>query len=192
MKRRTAIGRILLTGAVGVGVFSGYEWYEWTKSADLDYLDKHRATLAALVQTILPPGPSIPGAADAGVHDDIIRSVKFCVEPHSANTLIDGLKDLVHYTLSNFDKEFESCTASQQVAILKHFEEKGHLFTGILGKVQKKYLGFSFFYLLREYTVRFYITSELGGTKGLAYVPIPGSFHGCIPKNPGQRAWATI
>ena len=118
--------------------------------------------------------------------------MKSCVEPHSANTLIDGLKDVVHYSRSNFDKEFESCTASRQVAILKHFEEKGHLFTGLLGKVQKKYLGFSFFYLLREYTVRFYITSELGGTKGLAYVPIPGSFHGCIPKNPGQRAWATI
>jgi len=192
MKRRTAIGRILLTGAVGAGIFSGYEWYEWNKSPDFDYLDKHRATIAALVQTILPPGPSTPGAADAGVHDDIIRSVKFCVENHAANTFIDGLKDLVHYSRSEYDKEFESCTAGQQIAILKHFEQKGYHFDGLIGKVQKKYLGFPFFYQLRDYTVRFYISSELGGTKGMTYVPVPGSFHGCIPKAPGQRAWATI
>jgi hypothetical protein len=192
MKRRTAIARILLTGAVGAGAFSGYEWYEWTRSPDFEYLDKHRAMLAALVQTILPPGPSIPGAADAGVHDDIIRSVKFCVEHHPANTFIDGLKDVAHYSRSNYDKEFESCTAGQQIAILRHFEQKSRRFDGLVGKVQKKYLGFPFFYQLREYTARFYIASALGGTKGMAYDPIPGSFHGCIPKAPGQRAWATI
>lgn len=191
MKRRTAIGRILLTGAAGAVAFSGYEWHQWSKSPDLDFLDKHRATLAAVVQTILPPGPSIPGAADAGVHDAIIRSVKFCVDRHPANSFIDGLKDLVHYSRSNFDKEFESCTADQQAAILKHFEEKSLLLHGVLGKVQKKYVGVPFFYLLREYTVHFYVTSELGGTKGMVYVPVPGSFHGCIPKAPGQRAWAT-
>jgi hypothetical protein len=191
MKRRTAIGRILLTGAVGVGAFSGYEWYEWNKSPDFDFLDRHRATLAAVVQTILPPAPSVPGAADAGVHDDIIRSVKFCVEKHPANTFIEGLKDLVHYSRSGFNKEFESCTAAQQTTILKHFEAKSRLFNGIIGKVQKKYVGVPFFYLLREYTVHFYYTSELGGTKGLVYVAIPGSFHGCLPMTPGQRSWAT-
>src|SRR5258708_30822265 len=107
MKRRTAIRRILLTGAVGAGAFSGYEWYQWNKSPDLDYLDKHRATLAALVQTILPPGTNMPGAADAGVHDFIIRIIKDCVNIHNANTFIDGLKELVHYSKSNYNKEFE-------------------------------------------------------------------------------------
>jgi hypothetical protein len=192
MKRRTAIRRILLTGAVGVGAFSGYEWYEWSKSPDLGYLGQHRAMLAALVQTILPPGPSIPGAADAGVHDDIIRSLTFCADSHSANTFIEGLKDLSGYSRSNHGNEFESCTPAQQVAILKHFEEKSRPWKGLLGKVQKKYLGLPFFYLLRDYTARFYVSSQLGGTQGMVYVAVPGSFHGCIPKTPGQRAWATI
>ncbi|HEY4109292.1 gluconate 2-dehydrogenase subunit 3 family protein [Puia sp.] len=191
MKRRTAIGRILLTGAIGAGAFSGYEWYEWNKSPDFDYPDKHRATLAALVQTILPPGPSIPGAAEAGVHEYIIRLVKDCVDIHAANTFIDGLKDLVHYSRSTYKKEYEAGTPAEQTAIMTHFQEKGRPLNGILGKAQNKYLGKSFFYLLRDYTVRGYCTSELGAGKGLAYVAIPGSFHGCIPKAPGQRAWAT-
>ena len=191
MKRRTAIGRILLTGAIGVGAFSGYEWFEWNKSPDFKELARRRATLAALVQAIIPPAPDIPGAADAGVHDFIIRLVTDCVPIHDANTFIDGLKDLAAYSRSNYKKEFEACSANEQTAILTHFQEKGKPFEGILGKAQNKYMGQAFFYLLREYTVRGYCTSELGASKGLAYVVVPGSYHGCIPKAPGQRAWAT-
>ena len=191
MKRRKAIGRILLTGVIGAGAFSGYKWYEWNKSSDFDYLDHHRATLAALVQTILPPGPSIPGAADAGVHDYIIRFVKDCLDTHNANTFIDGLKDLAHYSRSQYNREYEACTPAEQTAILKHFEEKGRPFKGIMGKVENKFLGQSFFPLLREYTVQGYCTSEPGASKGLAYSAVPGSFHGCIPITQGQRAWAT-
>ncbi|HEY1216769.1 MAG TPA: gluconate 2-dehydrogenase subunit 3 family protein, partial [Bryobacteraceae bacterium] len=134
---------------------------------------------------------SIPGAADAGVHDFIIRLVRDCVPIHDANTFLDGLRDLIHYTQSNYNNTYEACNASQQTAILEHFEATGRPFTGLIGKAQNKYLGKAFFYLLREYTVLGYCTSELGATKGLAYDPIPGSFHGCIPKAPGQRAWAT-
>lgn len=191
MKRRTAIRRILLTGVVGAGAFSGYKWYEWNKTPDFGYLDRRRATLAALVQTILPPGPSLPGAADAGVHEYIIRFVKDCVDTHRANTFIEGLKDLAHYGRSNYGREYESAAPAEQTAILKHFEEKGRPFKGLLGKAQNKYLGQAFFPLLRELTVQGYCTSELGAGKGLAYLAIPGSFRGCIPKTPGQRAWAT-
>jgi len=191
MNRRTAIGRILLTGAIGVGAFSGYEWYEWHRSPDFKELDRRRATLAALVQTIIPPAADIPGAADAGVHDFIIRFVTDCVPIHDANTFIDGIKDLAGYSRSHYKKEYEACSAREQTAILTHFQEKGRPLEGILGKAQNKYMGKAFFYLLREYTVRGYCTSEQGASKGLAYVPVPGSYHGCLPKAPGQRAWAT-
>jgi hypothetical protein len=191
MKRRTAIRRILLTGAIGVGAFSGYERYQWSKSPDFDYLEKQRPALSALVQTIIPPGHSIPGAADAGVHDFIIKLVKDCVTIHSANTFIDGLKDLVHYSSSHYDRPFEACSATQQTTILTHFQEKGRPLKGLLGKAQNRYLGKSFFSLLKEYTVMGYITSERGASNGMAYVAIPGAFHGCLPLTPGQRAWAT-
>ena len=191
MKRRTAISRILLTGAIGVGAFSGYEWYEWNKSPDFDYLDQQGPPLAALAQIILPPGPSSPGAADAGVHKDIIDFVKNCAPIQAANTFIDGLKDLSAYSRSSYGKEYPACTPEQQIAILKHFEEKTHHLKGLLGKAQDRYLGKPFFFLLREYTVQCYCLSELGGTKGLAYVAVPGSYQGCLPKAPGQRAWAT-
>ncbi|MCU0470804.1 MAG: gluconate 2-dehydrogenase subunit 3 family protein [Arcicella sp.] len=33
-------------------------------------------------------------------------------------------------------------------------------------------------------------TSEIGATKALEYLPIPGKFEGCIPLKAGQKAWA--
>jgi hypothetical protein len=191
MKRRTAIRSILVTGVIGAGAFSGYKWYQWNRTPDFTWLGTQRATLAALVQTILPPGPSVPGAADANVHDYVILIVKDCVDIRDANTFIDGLRDLIHYTRSHYDNSFEACTSSQQTAILEHFQASGRPFTGLIGKAQNRYLGKAFFFLLREYTVRGYCTSQLGASNGLAYLAIPGSFHGCIPMAPGQRAWAS-
>ncbi|HAK76772.1 MAG TPA: twin-arginine translocation pathway signal, partial [Runella sp.] len=43
---------------------------------------------------------------------------------------------------------------------------------------------------MKELTVTGYFTSEIGATKALEYLPIPGRFEGCVPLKPGQKAWA--
>ena len=47
-----------------------------------------------------------------------------------------------------------------------------------------------FFQRMKELTVTGYFTSEIGATKALEYLPIPGKFEGCIPLKPNQKAWA--
>ena len=47
-----------------------------------------------------------------------------------------------------------------------------------------------FFQRMKELTVTGYFTSEIGATKALEYLPIPGKFQGCIPLKPNQKAWA--
>jgi hypothetical protein len=42
---------------------------------------------------------------------------------------------------------------------------------------------------MRELTVVGYFTSEIGATKALAYLPIPGRFEGDIALEPGQKTW---
>lgn len=190
MKRRKAIGRILLAGVGGGLVLSGYKWLDWHKTPDIGTLQQYRSLVASLAETILPSGNS-PGAREAGVGDYIIIMIKDCTDRISANKFIDGLKELDHYTRNHYDRSYEQCRADEQAAVLRHFEEKGKPFGGLVGKAQNKYLGRSFFTTLKEYTVKGYCTSELGANKGLAYVLIPGSYHGCIPKLPGQKAWAT-
>ena len=70
-------------------------------------------------------------------------------------------------------------------------EEKGKPFPGIVGKVEKRLAGESFFTVLKKYTVLGYCTSEAGVTKALAYDYIPGKYVGDMPLAPGQKAWAT-
>jgi hypothetical protein len=191
MDRRKAIGRIILTGIAGGGLLAGYKWYDWTKTPDIRFLQRHKDTLAALAETIIPASPDSPGARQAGVQDFIITMIRDCTDTFSANKFIDGLKDLDHYCHHHFDKAFEACSAGQQVTVLKYFEEKGRATSGLLGKAESRWLGNSFLTTLKAYTVQGYCTSQAGAEKGLAYAPIPGSYHGCIPKLPGQKAWAT-
>jgi hypothetical protein len=190
MNRRKAIGQIALTGIGGGLLLAGYKWYDWTRTPDITYIEQHKELITALAATIIPTTDT-PGAREAGVGDFIVTMIRDCTDRMSANKFIDGLKDLGHYCQSHFDKPYEQCSESDQQAILHYFEEKGTPYKGIVGKAQDAYLGRSFFATLKKYTVEGYCSSEIGATKGLSYLYIPGSFHGCIPLQPGQKAWAT-
>jgi hypothetical protein len=191
MNRRKAIGRIVLGVAATGAIFSGYKWYDWHKTPDIGWLEQQRDTLAALAETILPATPDAPGAKEAGVADYILIMIRDCTDRMSANKFIDGVRALDGHCRSAYGRPFASCSPDQQIKVMKEFEESGRPSKGLLGKAENKYLGRSFYTTLKQYTVQGYCTSQLGATKGLRYVLVPGSYQGCIPKLPGQKAWAT-
>jgi hypothetical protein len=190
MNRRKAIWRILLAGGAGVAGYSGYKWWDWEKTPDLGWLDGHKTLIAALADTIIP-ATDTPGARDAGVQDFIVMMIRDCTVVREQNRFIDGLKEVEPYTASHYSRPFAECTEEQRQAVIRHFEKSMILFSGVAGKVENKLLGRSFFTILKEYTAKGYCSSELGATRGLAYLPIPGKFQGCITLQPGQRSWAT-
>lgn len=190
MNRRKAIGRIILAGVGGVLAFTGYKWHEVAKQPDLPWLVDQNELLAALADTIIPPTDS-PGARQAGVQDFILVLLKDCTDRHSLNKFIDGLKDLESYCRSKYNTSFVHCSEADRIATLTAFERKDRPLSGIWGKAETRYLGKPFFSTLKEYTALAYCTSELGATRGLAYVAVPTEYHGCLPLQPGQPAWAT-
>ena len=190
MNRRKAIGHILLAGAGGGIIAAGYKWHDWHKAPDMAFVEANKSLIAALAETIIP-ATDTPGAIEAGVPDFIIVMLKDCTETKSKNKFINGLKELQAYSLSNYDKPYENCTAEQQYSILKHFEERDKPWSGIMGKIQNRFLGRPFFATLKHYTVEGYGTSMIGSTKGFIWLPVPGRYLGCIPMQPGQRSWAT-
>jgi len=48
-----------------------------------------------------------------------------------------------------------------------------------------------YFRMMKELTLWGYFTSEVGATKALRYVAVPGRYEGCIPYKKGDKAWAT-
>jgi len=190
MNRRKAIGRIILIGGGSLATYAGYKFWDWNKNPDIFFLDQHKNLIAALAETIIPTTDS-PGAKEAGVADFIIIMLRDCTEKISQNRFIDGLKELKSYTSSSFNKTYEQCTDQEKEHVLRYFEEMGKHSKGIVGKVENKFFGESFFETLKILTVKGYCTSEAGATKGLAYLHIPGKFVGCMSIQPGQHAWAT-
>jgi hypothetical protein len=191
MKRRNAIGRILLISGGTLAGYSGYKWWDWNKTPDFKYLESHKNLLASLAETIVPSTNDSPGAKEAGVDEYIVVMLKDCTERKSQNKFIDGLKELERYCHSSFSKPFEECSPDQKNQTLTHFEERGKSYGGIMGKIENKFFGRSFFATLKNLTATGYCTSELGATKGLSYQLIPGKFIGCMPLEKNQRSWAT-
>ena len=190
MKRRQAISRILLISGGAIAGYSGYKWWDWNKGPDFIYLDANKTLIASLANTIIPK-TDIPGAQDARVSEFIILMVKDCTEIKSQNKFIDGLKELQRFCHSNFSHDFSECNQDEKNKTLIHFEERGKSYGGIMGKVENKFFGRSFFATLKNLTAEGYCSSEIGANQGLAYSFIPGKFIGCMPLQPVQKSWAT-
>jgi hypothetical protein len=48
-----------------------------------------------------------------------------------------------------------------------------------------------YFRLMKELTLWGFFTSEVGATKALRYVAVPGKYEGCVDYKKGDKAWAT-
>lgn len=190
MNRRKAISRIIFAGIGGTLAFGGYKWYDVSKKPDIPWLEQHKDLLAALADTVIPQTDS-PGARAAGVQDFMITLLKDCTDRHTLNRFIDGCKDLESHCRSRYQCSFTQCSGDTRNSILSEKALNDTHFKGNLAKAESRYLGKPFFSTLKEYTVIAYCTSELGATHGLAYVPVPVTYHGCLPLQPGQPAWAT-
>jgi hypothetical protein len=181
---------MLLTGLGGALAFGGYKWYERSKPPDIVWLGKNRELLANIADTIIP-STDTPGARATGAPDFMFTLLKDCTDSTTLNIFIDGLKDIEAYCRSNYGHSFSDCTGPDRISTLARFEKRDRPLSGILGKAERRFLGKPFFTTLKEFTVIAYCTSEQGATHGLAYVAVPVSYHGCLPWQPGQPAWAT-
>ncbi|HZK62698.1 MAG TPA: gluconate 2-dehydrogenase subunit 3 family protein [Puia sp.] len=190
MKRRRAIGRILLAGGATAAAYGSYEWFALTKNPDLQYLSSKIPLLTALSESIIP-ATDTPGATEAGVIRFMIPLLTQCTDKKTLNRFIRGLQDLEAHTRSRYDKDFLQCTEQEKEKILLYFEHLSQPVSDRLGRAKNKVLGSPFFETLKQYTVESFCISEKGASLALRYIPVPGRYQGCVPMEPGQRAWAT-
>jgi hypothetical protein len=190
MNRRTAIKGTLVVLVGCASADSLYKWFSLNSTPDLAYMEKRKALIAEIAETIIPR-TNTPGAKDAKVEDFIVKMIKYCSDKKTQNKFIHGLADLESYSSKEYNHNFIQCTKSQRIQILQHFEEEGSYSIPILNKVNSKFMGMSFFNKMKLLTAQGYCTSEVGATKGLAYDYIPGQYQACIPIAKNQLSWAT-
>lgn len=177
------------SGAGLLALFGGYKWSERYIQPDIAYLHVNKPLISALAETIIPR-TDLPGATDAGVADYILLIMEDCCNEKNQQRFINGLKDVQKDSWSQFGKAYEHCTAHQQEQLLRDYAQDASHAKGLLARIRDRLAGKPFFYLLKEYTVEGYCTSEAGATQALAYLYIPGHYDPCTTLAPDQHSWA--
>ena len=188
MNRREAISSVtLLLGGTLLGAeafLSGCK--NPAADASLSFSATDISFLNEVAETILP-ATSTPGAKEAKVGDFMTVIVKDCYEAKDQTIFKEGMNKIQEACKKACGKSFMDATPEQRHDLLVS-----------LDKEQKEYQSKKkpedpnhYFRMMKELTLWGYFTSEIGATKALRYVAVPGKYEGCIPYKKGDKAWAT-
>jgi hypothetical protein len=187
MNRREAIERVawILGGTViGAEFFISGCKSKTTDTASLFEAD-HEAYMDEIAETILPQ-TSTPGAKAAKVGAFMAVMVRDCYTPEDQKVFTKGLDQLNDECNKKYSKKFMELDPKQRTEILNALDKEQLAYT----KTKKHDAPNHYFRMLKELTLLGYFTSEVGCTKALRYVPVPGKFIGDYPYKKGDRAWA--
>jgi Gluconate 2-dehydrogenase subunit 3 len=175
MNRREAVQRValLMGGVLSAPLMAGVMGQVINTGNSVTVSAEQEAFLAEVADIIIPTTDT-PGAKAAGAEKFIVRVMRDCYKKEDQDKFYAGLAKLDADSKAKFGKGFVELDTAQKNEMVK------------LATVNDK----PFFLRIKELTVTGYFTSEIGATKALAYLPIPGKFQGCVPLKPGQKAWA--
>jgi hypothetical protein len=206
MNRRDAIGRVaLLMGGAVIGAEFFISGCKSTTTQVSDLFDtNHVALLNEVADTILPTTSS-PGAKAANVGQFMAVMVRDCYTPADQKIFLEGLTKLDDAAKKQYSNKFLDLTAAQRTDLLTALDKEQKAFTAdrnkkleadkIAHKGNDSYkpieLPNHYFRMYKELTLLGYFTSEIGATKALRYIAVPGHYDGNLPYKKGDKAWAT-
>ena len=184
MKRRDALhsltaltaGSIILPQFL-MGCEKGPYEYELFNWGDTEWFN-------AFGEFIIPATPGIPGAAAANVGDFVQRYVTDCFKTDHRSAFLDGLASFRLQIEETYGKHFLDLDKDLKSELFNRLENESSSYN-----IQRLPGDPPHFYTMLKNTVMYgYFTSEIGSTKALNYLPVPGE-QGIIPYE-GQKAWA--
>jgi hypothetical protein len=176
MTRREALKAmtVLVGGALIVpGVLAGHG--RGARGSDDDRDDQ--ALLEDIADTLLPTTAASPGAKAAGVGATMALLLADCMAADVQQRVADGLRAF-RAICREHGGAFASLPPPEREQLLREVDA-----------VAQQAGESHWFATVRELALRVYFTSEIGMTRAMRYVAIPGRWEGCLPLAPGQPAW---
>jgi len=157
----------VLSAPLAAGVLAGCEARgtpdaAWRPRA----LTPDQAELVATIAEQILPATDTPGARAVGVHRFIDALLAESYPAGERERFVAGLTDL--------GRAFQASTPDHQRALLERLDREAG----------------PFFRTLKDLTLVGYYTSEIGATRELHHVPVPGRYDGCVPLAQVGRTWA--
>ena len=186
MNRREALSRVaIIMGGTVLGAeafLSGCK----TASTGISFSAADISFLDEIAETILP-ATNTPGAKEAKVGEFMKVMVTDCYEAKDQTIFMEGIKKLDEASNKANGKSFMDSDAKQRHDLLVSLDKEAKDFE----KAKKPEDPKHYFTMMKELTLTGFFTSEVGATKALRYVAVPGKFEGSVPYTKGEKAWAT-
>ncbi len=188
MDRREAISRValLLGGTVLGAEFFLQSGCKSSPEKVKELFGQQQISLLDEVSDTILPTTATPGAKAAGVGKFMALMVKDCYTPADQKIFTDGIEKLNEASKKKNNKMFMESDPKQRTALLIDLDNEQKAYQ----KSKKKDDPNHYFRMMKELTLLGYFTSEVGATKALRYLPVPGKYDGDVPYKKGEKAWA--
>jgi gluconate 2-dehydrogenase gamma chain len=156
------------------------------------YLTAQQGAQVAEVAEIMIPRTDTPGAIDVGVPAFIDAMLRDTYAREDQARFTAGLAQLEEQAKEQ-GGAFLKLERARRVALVRRLHDAA-VVAEEQRNAQTSDLHRPFILMMKELVLLGYFTSEVGVTRALQYVPIPGGYHGCIPVSQAGngRAWAAI
>ena len=189
MNRREAISRVslFLGGAVvGSGIFLEAGCSSTPKQVSGLFNQDQLKLLDEIAETILPAS-NTPGAREAKVAEFMAVMVNDCYTKTDQEIFLNGLKKIEEESSRQNGKSFNASNNAERTAFLSRLDVEQKVYM----ENKKPEEPSHYFRMMKELTLLGFFTSELGATKVLRYVAVPGRYDGDVVYKKGDGAWAT-
>lgn len=172
--------------AAGVGTFS---------AADVAFLDE-------IAETILPE-TSTPGARAAEVGAFMALMVTATYTEQNQQVFRHGMVKLDEACQTAHGQSFMAASPSQRLLLLEQLDREQKTAMEERASPPRTRAPIAapspaagatapphYFRLMKELALLGYFTSEIGYTRAMRYIEMPGRFEPCVPHAPGDKTWA--
>jgi Gluconate 2-dehydrogenase subunit 3 len=190
MQRRDALKFLaagLLAPAAAPEVFAFFQEAHPASGYALRTLNPHQNALVVLMSEIIIPETDTPGAKGARVNEFIDVILTEWATDEDRSHFLDGLAGVDKQSNELFGKDFAEASAAQQLTLMQAMDEavaiagSGPARHGNTVPERDTQLRGSFFRVFKSISLHGYYTSEIGFSRELGLVIIPGAQHGCVP-----------
>lgn len=151
------------------------------------------ALLDEIGDTIIP-ATDVPGAKAVGIGAFVAMMVRDCYGAANQATFKAGLRKIETAHAARFGGNFLTGSAADRTALLNDLDREQKVFTAERRRTAAPLAAgaeeeFHYFRMMKELTILGYFSSEIGCTKALRFMEVPGRFDGAAPYKKGDRAW---
>ena len=192
MNRREALSQVtLIMGGTVVGAQAFLAGCSTPKKKGIvGILNENQVNLLNEIgETILPASPSSPGAREADVGMFMNDIVTDCLEAREQQIFLDGMTKLDESSQKSYKNNFLDLETAEKHNLLLELEDESSVYTKAMKESGQSDADQHYYSMYKQLTIWGYFSSEVGATKALRHVAVPGRYEGCITLEAGQKAW---